>query len=103
MKVLKTLMRRAHVGELRQEWHIVRRHAIAELAVGAVLEFLPEEEARGNAKFDIDDLVAEPAAVREAGVVAADDPERVLRLRRHNGDVEPQHLAGGDICWLIQT
>ena len=32
MKVLKSLMWRAHVGELRQERHVVRRHAVAELA-----------------------------------------------------------------------
>ena len=31
MRMLEALMRRAHVGELRQERHIVRRHAVAEL------------------------------------------------------------------------
>ena len=97
MQVLEALVRRAHVGELRQERHVVRRDAVAELAVGAVLELLAEEEARRDAQLDIDDLVAEPAAVRETGVVAADDAERVLRLGRRDGDVEPQHLAGGDV------
>ena len=103
MHVLEALMGRTHVGELRQERHIVGRHAVAELTVGAVLELLAEEEARRNAQLDIDDLVAEPAAVRETGVVTADDAERVLRLRRRDGDVEPQHLAGGDVRRLIQS
>src|SRR5829696_1347200 len=103
MHVLEPLMRRTHVGELRQERHIVCRHAVAELTVGPVLEFLAEEEAGGNAQLDIDDLVAEPAAVREAGVVTADNAERVLCFGRRDADVEPQHLAGGDVLWLIQS
>ena len=103
MRMLEALVRRAHVGELRQERHIVRRHAVAELAVGAVLELLAEEEARRHAQLDVDDLVAEPPAVREAGVVTADDAERVLRLRRRDGDVEPQHLAGGDVRRLVES
>ena len=47
--MLEALMGRGDVGELRHEWHIVRRHAVAELPVGAVLELLAEEESRGHA------------------------------------------------------
>ena len=103
MGVLEALMRQRHVGERGEERHVVGRHAVAELTVGAVLELLTEEEARRHAQLDVDDFVAQTATVREAGVVAADDAERVLGRSRRDGHVEAQHLARRDVRRLVES
>ena len=70
---------------------------VAAVDAVAELDLVPLQEAGHHALGDVDDVVAEPAAVREAAVVAADDAEAVDLARRGHRDrvVEPQHV--GDV------
>src|SRR6185436_12123233 len=66
LRVLVALVRGCDVGEVAEVRHVVAVDAVAE---GHLLAL---EEAGDCLLLDVDDVVAEPAAVREAAVVAAE-------------------------------
>src|SRR4051812_35097230 len=74
-------LQRRDVRERGQEVHVVAVHAVAQRQLLAALVGR-DQVAAEDAQLDVDDVVAEPPTVREAGVVAADDPEAVLGVRR---------------------
>ena len=92
---------RRHVGEGRQERTVVRVHAVAEQRhegrVGAVGRRQPErggEHAAHRALLDVDDVVDEAAAVREAVGVTGEEPDAVLGPgRRRHREVHPQEVG----------
>src|SRR3954449_12905308 len=67
LRVLVALVRGCDVGEVAEVRHVVPVDAVAE---GHLLSL---EEAGDRLLLDVDDVVRQPAAVREAGVVAAED------------------------------
>ena len=64
-------------GKVGQELLVVAVDAVAQRQLLAALVGR-DEVAADHAQRDVDDVVGQPPAVREAGVVAADDAEAVL-------------------------
>ena len=77
--------RRRHVREHVEERHVVGVDAVAELRVDAGVEGRRQRRrARHHPQRDVHDVVAQPAAVGEAGHVAAEHAERI-RVRASAG------------------
>ena len=63
------------------------------------------QEPGDDLELDVHDVVAEAAAVREAGGVAADDAEAVLRVGRRHAEVELERVdrravPSTPLCWF---
>jgi hypothetical protein len=67
-------VRQRHVREVRQVRDVVRVDAVAQLVRRRVVE-AGNEHARGDPLLDVDHVVREAAAVREAGHVARQHAE----------------------------
>src|SRR3954467_14895794 len=75
--VVVPLPRRGLVGEGGQERLVVGVDAVAQDVVGRLVELRREwRGARQRPQLDVGDVVGQTAAVREAGVVTAEDAER---------------------------
>src|SRR5581483_4385449 len=87
-------VRRLLVGEAAVRHAHVRE--VGESRVGVAVDAVAErdlvslEEAGDRLLLDVDDVVVQPAPVREPGVVAGEDAHPVLDLRRRNREVDPQ-------------
>ena len=84
--------REGQVGERVPEGDVVGVHAVTQVVRTA------DELALDDLERDVDDVVTEPAAVREALVVATDDTEPVGLSGDRSRHVEAKLLARGDLA-----
>ena len=83
---VEAAVRSREVRERGQERLVVLVHPVAERHLVAL------QEPGHDLDLDVHDVVAETAAVREAGEVAADHPEAVLVRRRRHAQVELERV-----------
>src|SRR5437867_1685861 len=96
---------RARVCEVRErcvEREVVRTHSVTQGEGGRLR--VRQQHAEDRAQRYVDDVVGQPATVRETGVVSADHAERVAGGARTRRDrhVQAELLGRGPVGGLVQ-
>src|SRR5689334_10094401 len=85
--------RRRHVREVRKEGLVVGVHTVSQHVVWRDVECRRERRRSSErAYLDVDDVVAETAAVGEPIELACEQAQTVRRRRRRNRHVQANHL-----------
>jgi len=87
-------------GSAIDEWNIPDNS----ISCRAKAKRLVAEYTHDNTKGNIDDIISRTSTIREASSIAANDTQ--VALQRGwcwwSGGVEPKHLRGNDVRWLIE-